>query len=313
MKKGALIYVAGHTGLIGSAIVRRLKLSGYKNIITRTHKQLDLTNQSGVKNFFKKERPEYVFLAAGKVGGISANKHYPAEFIYQNIMIQANLIDLSYRFGVKKLLFLASSCIYPKFCKQPMKENYLLTGPVEPTSEAFAIAKLSGIKMCQGYSHQYGKNFISVVPSNIYGINDHLTEDAHVISSLMRRFYEARICKRKTVRVWGSGKPKREFLYVDDLADACLFLMNHYDKNEVINTGSGIETSIKDLAEIISSICSYDGKIIYDKTKPDGNLRRFLDSSKIQKLGWKPKIGLKQGLKITYDWFRRHYNFKNEE
>ncbi len=298
--------------MIGSAILRKLRSKGYNNVITRTHHQLDLTDQARVKNFFKKARPEYVFLAAGKVGGISANLRYPAEFIYQNIMIQANLIDLSYRFGVKKLLFLASSCIYPKFCKQPMKENDLLTGSIEQTSEAFAIAKLAGIKMCREYNRQYGKNFISIIPSNIYGPNDHLTADAHVISALIKRFHEAGLSKKKIVRVWGTGKPKREFLYSDDLADACLFLMGHYDKSDVINVGSGTEISIRDLAEMISGICSYGGKIIYDRAKPDGNLRRFLDSGRVQKLGWRPKTGLRQGLKITYDWFRRHYNLKNE-
>lgn len=312
MKKKSLIYVAGHTGLIGSAILRKLKLSGFGSIITRTHKQLDLADQKKVNNLFEKEKPEYIFLAAGRVGGILANNRYPAEFIYQNTMIQANLIDLSYRFGVKKLLFLASSCIYPKYCHQPMKETYLLTGAIEQTNEPFAIAKISGIKMCQAYNRQYGTNFIPVIPANIYGINDHLTGDAHVISSLMRKFYEAKFYKKKYVQIWGSGRPKRDFLYVDDLADACLFLMNHYSKNEIINVGTGIETSIKDLTDLIADISVFKGKAIYDKTKPDGNPRRFLDTSRIRRLGWKPSVSIDEGLNLTYNWFKKHYNVKDK-
>lgn len=306
MKEDSLIYVAGHTGLIGSAILRRLKLDGYKNIITRTHKELDLTERAKVENFFAKQKPEYVFLAAARIGGIYANSRYPAEFIYQNLMIETNVIDLSYRFGVKKLLFLASSCIYPKICRQPMREQYLLTGPIEQTNEPFAIAKFAGIKMCQAYNRQYETNFILIIPANVYGINDHFDEDAHVVSSLMRKFREAMLEKQKNIVIWGTGRPKREFLYVDDLADACLFLMDNYNENEVINVGTGIETSIKDLVDLIVQISGFKGKIIYDRTKPDGNPRRYLDTAKIRKLGWKAKTDLKIGLGITYNWFNRN-------
>lgn len=304
MKKNSSIYVAGHKGLVGSAIMRRLKLQGYKDIITRTHKELDLVDKKKVESFFAKEKPEYVFLAAAKVGGIYANNTYPAEFIYQNLMIQTNMIDLSYKYDVKKLLFLASSCIYPKTCKQPMKEEHLLTGPIEPTNEAFAVAKLAGIKMCQAYNCQYGTNFISIIPANVYGINDRFGENAHVVLSLIKNFHEAKIKGQEGVTIWGSGKPKRNFLYVDDLADACLFLMKNYNSSEIINVGTGIETSIKELTELVRQITGFKGKIIYDTTKPDGNPRRFLDSSKIKALGWEPNIVLNKGLKLTYSWYR---------
>lgn len=304
MKKNSSIYVAGHKGLIGSAIMRKLKLQGCKNIITRTHKELDLADKRKVESFFAKEKPEYVFLAAAKVGGIYANNAYPAEFIYQNLMIQINVIDLSYKYDVKKLLFLASSCIYPKTCKQPMKEEHLLTGPIELTNEAFAVAKLAGIKMCQAYNRQYRTNFISVIPANIYGINDRFDENAHVVSSLIKNFHEAKIKAQEGVTIWGSGKSKRDFLYVDDLADACLFLMKNYNSSEIINVGTGVETSIKELAELVRQITGFKGKIIYDTTKPDGNPRRFLDSSKIKALGWEPNIVLNKGLRLTYSWYK---------
>lgn len=304
MKKNSSIYVAGHKGLIGSAIMRKLKLQGCKNIITRTHKELDLADKRKVESFFAKEKPEYVFLAAAKVGGIYANNAYPAEFIYQNLMIQINVIDLSYKYDVKKLLFLASSCIYPKTCKQPMKEEHLLTGPIELTNEAFAVAKLAGIKMCQAYNRQYRTNFISVIPANVYGINDRFDENAHVVSSLIKNFHEAKIKAQEGVTIWGSGKSKRDFLYVDDLADACLFLMKNYNSSEIINVGTGVETSIKELAELVRQITGFKGKTIYDTTKPDGNPRRFLDSSKIKALGWEPNIVLNKGLRLTYNWYK---------
>ena len=304
MKKNSSIYVAGHKGLIGSAIMRKLKLQGCKNIITRTHKELDLADKRKVESFFTKEKPEYVFLAAAKVGGIYANNAYPAEFIYQNLMIQINVIDLSYKYDVKKLLFLASSCIYPKTCKQPMKEEHLLTGPIELTNEAFAVAKLAGIKMCQAYNRQYRTNFISVIPANVYGINDRFDENAHVVSSLIKNFHEAKIKAQEGVTIWGSGKSKRDFLYVDDLADACLFLMKNYNSSEIINVGTGVETSIKELAELVRQITGFKGKTIYDTTKPDGNPRRFLDSSKIKALGWEPNIVLNKGLRLTYNWYK---------
>lgn len=305
MKKNSSIYVAGHKGLVGSAIVRKLKLQGYKNIITRTHKELDLVDKKKVESFFAKEKPEFVFLAAAKVGGIYANNTYPAEFIYQNLMIQTNVIDLSCKYGVKKLLFLASSCIYPKTCKQPIREEYLLTGPIELTNEAFAVAKLAGIKMCQAYNRQYGTNFISVIAANVYGINDRFDKNAHVVSSLIKNFHEAKIKGQEAVTIWGSGKPKRDFLYVDDLADACLFLIKNYNSSEIINVGTSIETSIKELAELVRQITGFKGKTIYDATKPDGNLRRFLDSSKTKALGWEPNVVLNKGLRLTYDWYKK--------
>jgi GDP-L-fucose synthase len=303
MDKNARIYVAGHTGLIGSGILRKLKASGYRNVVTRSHREMDLTDRNRVEEFFAQERPEYVFLAAAKVGGIGANKTYPAEFIYQNLMIQTNVIDLAYRYEVKKLLFLASSCIYPKMCPQPMKEEYLLSGPLEPTNEPFAVAKLAGIKMCEAYNRQYGTNFIPVIPANVYGINDHFNEDGHVVASLIMKFHQAKTEGCKNVTIWGTGKPKREFLYVDDLADASLFLMEKYNQNEVINVGTQCETSIADLAKFIKQTVGFKGEIVYDTTRPDGNPGRLLDASRIAALGWKAKVELKKGLKLTYRWY----------
>jgi len=305
MNKNSPIYITGHAGLIGSAILRKLNSLGYKKIIVRTHDELNLIDTAKVKAFFAEEKPEYVFLAAARVGGIHANNTYPAEFIYDNIMIQTNVIDLAYRYGVKKLLFLASSCVYPKACKQPMKEKYLFSGPLEPTNEAFGVAKLAGITMCQAYNRQYATNFISVIPGNVYGPNDHLDKDAHVISALILRFHQAKAEGKESVVIWGSGKPKREFLYVDDLANACVFLMHNYVSSEIINTGSSAEISIRGLASLIKKITGFKGKIIYDTSKPDGNLRRALDSTRIRKLGWKPEINLREGLALTYDWFRK--------
>jgi len=304
MKRNSSIYVAGHKGLVGSAILRKLKSQGYRNIITRTHKELDLVDKKKAESFFAKEKPEYVFLAAAKVGGIYANNTYPAEFVYQNLMIQTNVLDLSYKYGVEKLLFLASSCLYPKTCKQPMKEEHVLTGPIELTNEAFAVAKLAGIKMCQAYNRQYSTNFISIIPANVYGVNDHCDENAHVVSSLIKNFHEAKTKGQKRVTIWGSGKPKRDFLYVDDIADACLFLMKNYSSSEIINVGTGIETSIKELAESVRQITGFKGQTTFDTTKPDGNPRRLLDSSKIKGLGWEPNIPLNKGLKLTYNWYK---------
>ena len=304
MDRNARIYVAGHTGLIGSAVVRKLKSLDYQNIITRTHKEMDLTERNKVAEFFKKEGPEYVFLAAARVGGIYANSTFPAEFIYENLMIQTNVIDLSYRYGVKKLLFLASSCIYPKMCKQPMREEYLLTGPIEPTNESFGIAKLAGVKMCQAYNRQYGTHFVSMVPANVYGINDHFDEEGHVVASLIKHFHEAKVKGNESVSIWGTGRPKREFFYVDDLAEACMFLMDRYNESEPINVGTGLDTSVAELAELVKRTVGFKGNISYDTTKPDGNPARLLDTSRMTALGWKFKITLEEGLRMTYDWFK---------
>lgn len=306
MEKDAKIYVAGHTGLIGSSIVRKLKSLNYTNVILRTHKEMDLISRDKVSEFFERERPEYVFLAAARVGGIQANDTYPAEFIYENLMIQTNVIDVSRRYWVRKLLFLASSCIYPKTCEQPMKEEYLLTGPIEPTNEPFGIAKLAGIKMCQAYNRQYGTNFISVIPANVYGINDHFGEESHVVASLIQRFHEAKTKGYEGVTIWGTGRPRREFFYVDDLADACIFLMERYNEDEPkpINVGTGIDTSIAELVELIKQMVDFRGNINYDTAKPDGNPVRLLDISRITGLGWKPKTTLEEGLRITYQWYK---------
>jgi GDP-L-fucose synthase len=306
MRKNSKIYVAGHTGLIGSALIRKLKELSYPNIITRTRKVLDLTNRKKVENFFAKERPDYVILAAAKVGGVHANNTYPAEFIFENLTIQNNVIDLAYRYGVKKLLFLASSCIYPKLCKQPMKEKYLLTGPIEETSAAFAVAKFAGIKMCQAYHKQFGANFISVIPANVYGMNDHFDENGHVLAALIEKFYHACEQKNKNVSIWGTGKPKREFFFVDDLADACVFLMKNYDQPEVLNLGTGRETSILELANQIKELTGFKGKLVFDKTKPDGNPRRLLDNSEITAMGWKAKTSLEIGIKLTWEWYQNN-------
>ena len=304
MDRNSRVYVAGHTGLIGSAVVRKLKSLSYKNIITRTHKEMDLTERDKVAEYFRKEGPEYVFLAAARVGGIYANSTYPAEFIYENLMIQTNVIDLSYRYGVKKLLFLASSCIYPKMCKQPMKEEYLLTGPIEPTNEPFGIAKLAGVKMCQAYNRQYGTCFISIIPANVYGMNDHFNEDGHVLASLIQRFHEAKVEGSNGVTIWGTGRPKREFFYADDLAEALIFLMHEYNEDEAINVGTGVDISIAELAELIKETVGFKGDVHYDTTKPDGNPVRLLDTSRMNALGWKPKISLEEGLRITYEWYK---------
>ena len=301
MEKESKIYVAGHRGLVGSALKRKLESKGYTNLIFRTHKELDLTNQQAVNEFFEQEKPEYVFLAAAKVGGILANSTYPAQFIYENLMIESNIIHASYKYGVKKLLFLGSSCIYPKFAPQPLKEEYLLTGPLEETNEAYAIAKIAGIRLCKHYNQQYGTNFISVMPTNLYGPNDNFDlETSHVMPALIRKFHEAKVNNEPEVVVWGTGKPLREFMHVDDMADACVYLMENYDfseRGEIVNIGVGEDISISELVEIIKEIVGFEGEIKYDTSKPDGTPRKLMDVTKLNGLGWKAKISLKDGIK----------------
>ncbi|MEW5766351.1 MAG: GDP-L-fucose synthase [bacterium] len=304
MEKDALIYVAGHEGFVGSAIVRKLRCLGYRNLLLRKEAELNLTDQAETRLFFQRGAPEYVFLCAEKVGGILANNTYPADFIYQNIMIQTNVIDSAYRNGVKKLLFTGSSCSYPKMCLQPMKEEYLLSGYLEPTNEAYAIAKIAGIKMCQSYNRQYGTNYIVTMPANLYGVNDDFDpRDSHVIPALLRKFHKANLSKEDVV-IWGTGQPKREFLYVDDFAEACIFLMNEYNSCEIINVGSGEDISIAELANLIKQVVGFEGSIVYDQTKPDGMPKKLLDVSKIRSLGWKAKTSLEEGTKATYDWYK---------
>jgi GDP-L-fucose synthase len=305
MKKNSYIYVAGHEGFIGSAIVRKLKALGYNNLLLKKNKELDLADQNGVCAFFKKTMPEYVFLAAEKAGGIWANSVYPGDFIYKNLIMQVNVIDASYRNSVKKLLFLGSSCSYPRMCPQPMKEEYFLSGYLEPTNEAYAVAKIAGIKMCQAYNKQFGTKFISVIPANLYGKNDDFDpKESHVISALIRKFHEAKVSGSKSVIIWGSGRPSRDFLYVDDFAGACIFLMNKDNRNEIINVGSGRSISIAELALKIKDAVGFMGSVIYDKTKPDGMPRKLLEVTRINNLGWRAKIDLENGLKSTYEYFR---------
>lgn len=293
--------------MVGSAISRLLRKQGYSSLLERTSAELDLRNQQHTERFFNENKPDYVFLAAAKVGGILANKNFPADFLYDNIMIESNVISAAYKYSVKKLLFLGSSCIYPKFAKQPIKEEYLLTGELEPTNDAYAIAKIAGIKLCQAYYDQFGKNFISVMPTNLYGIGDNYhPEHSHVLPALIRKVHEAKINNNKSVIIWGTGKPLREFLFADDLADACLFLMKNYNEREIINIGSGQEYSITDLAEIVKSIVGFKGEIIYDLTKPDGTPRKLLDSSRLNGLGWNPSTELKEGIKLAYADFLKN-------
>ena len=296
--------MAGHRGLVGSAIVRKLTEKGYQNLVYRTRKELDLRDKNQVDEFFEREKPEYVFLAAAKVGGIVANNEFPADFIRDNLMIQTNVIDAAYRNGVKKLLFLGSTCIYPKFAPQPLKEEYLLTGELEPTNEPYAIAKIAGIKMCQSYNRQYGTKYISVMPTNLYGPNDNFDlHTSHVLPALIRKFHEAKENNAPYVEVWGTGTPRREFLYSDDLADACIFLMKNYEGNEIINIGVGKDISIKELAEKIKNVVGYQGEIKFDTSKPDGTPRKLVDVSRINALGWKASISLDEGLQKVYQWF----------
>ena len=306
MNKVDKIYIAGHKGMVGSALLRNLEAKGYSNIIFRTRKELDLCKQDEVNSFFASEKPIYVFLAAAKVGGINANNNYRADFIYDNIMIEANVIKASADHGVKKLLFLGSSCIYPKMASQPLKEEYLLTGGLEPTNEPYAIAKIAGIKLSESFRKQYNKDFISVMPTNLYGPNDNYDlKNSHVLPALIRKFHEAKINALPTVEVWGTGSPKREFLHVDDLADACVFLMNNYSDDQFVNIGTGTDISIKDLALLVKRIVAYNGDLDFNTKYPDGNPRKLLDVSKLHDLGWKHKIELEEGVIMVYQNFKR--------
>ncbi len=305
MNKNSKIYVAGHRGLVGSAILRALQKSGYTNLLVKTSSEVDLRNQHAVADFFKKEKPEYVFLAAAKVGGIIANKENPATFIYDNLCIQNNVIHQSYANGVKKLLFLGSSCIYPKLSAQPIKEEYLLSGYLEPTNDAYAIAKIAGIKMCQSYHQQYGCNFISAMPTNLYGPGDNYDlHNSHVLPALIKKFHDAKINGDKEVTVWGSGNPRREFLHSDDAAAACLFLMENYDSPEILNVGVGKDISISELAQLIKKIVGFSGELVFDTSKPDGTFQKLLDVSKINSIGWHAKIDLEEGISQTYEQWK---------
>ncbi len=309
MNKDSKIYVAGHNGLVGSSIIRALDRYGFKNIIFRDLRELDLRNQQLVDEFFTTEKPEYVFLAAAKVGGIQANNTHPAEFIYDNLMIETNIIHSAWKHGVTKLLFLGSSCIYPKLAPQPIKEEYLLSGYLEPTNEAYAIAKITGIELCKFYRRQYGSNFISAMPTNLYGINDNFNlETSHVMPALIRKFHEAKLQNKAEVVMWGSGTPLREFLYVDDLADALVHLMLHYSEESHVNVGTGEDITIKDLALMIKEIVGYQGKIVHDLSKPDGTPRKLLDVSLLHSSGWKHKTSLPDGIKILYEWYQANYH-----
>ena len=309
MNLDAKIYVAGHRGLVGSAIVRNLEAKGYKNIIYRTHKELDLTNQEAVRRFFEEEKPEYVFLAAAKVGGIHANNTYPADFIYDNLMIQNNVIKAAHDFEVKKLLFLGSTCIYPKMAPQPIKEEYLLTGSLEETNEAYAVAKIAGLEMCKFFKRQYGDNFISCMPTNLYGPNDNFDlKNSHVLPALIRKFHEAKVNNSEAVEVWGTGTPLREFLYVDDMADACVFLMENYDGEQHVNIGTGEEVSIRELAETVKEVVGFDGELVFNTEMPDGTPRKLTTVEKLHGLGWKHKVSLDKGIRLAYNWFLENYN-----
>jgi len=305
MEKSAKIFVAGHRGMVGSAIVRGLRENNFQNIITRGSSELDLRNQLAVDSFFQLEQPEYVFLAAAKVGGILANNLYRAEFLYDNLLIESNIIHAAYKYKTRKLLFLGSSCIYPKMAPQPLKEDYLLTGLLEPTNEPYAIAKITGIKLCEAYRDQYGCNFISAMPTNLYGQGDNYhPQNSHVIPGLIRRFHEAKVNHHDRVEIWGSGQPLREFLYVDDLAAACLFLMENYDGKLFVNIGTGTDLSIKNLAELIKEVVGFEGSIDFDATKPDGTPRKLMDVTRLSEMGWQSTISLKEGLKKTYQFFK---------
>ncbi|PGS45136.1 GDP-fucose synthetase [Bacillus cereus] len=304
MKKDSRIYVAGHRGLVGSAILRKLEEQGYTNLVYKTSKELDLRDPRQVEEFFQAEKVDYVFLAAAKVGGIVANNQYPADFIRDNLMIQTNVIDSAYRSGVEKLLFLGSTCIYPKLAPQPLKEEYLLTGELEPTNEPYALAKIAGIKMCESYNRQYGTKYISAMPTNLYGENDNFDlHTSHVLPALIRKFHEAKENNAEFVEVWGTGTPLREFLYSDDLADACVYLMNNYEGNEIVNIGVGEDLSIKELAEKVKATVGFTGELRFDTSKPDGTPRKLVDVTKINALGWKATTSLDEGLKKAYDWF----------
>lgn len=306
MQKNARIYVAGHRGLVGSAIWRELERQGFTNLIGRTHAELELLDAAAVKKFYAEVRPEFVFVAAARVGGILANNNYPAQFLHDNLAVQNHLIHGAHEAGVTKLLFLGSSCIYPKHAPQPLKEEYLLSGPLEPTNEWYAIAKIAGVKMCQAYRRQYGSRFISAMPTNMYGPNDHYDlQNSHVLPALIRKFHEARAAGAKEVVCWGSGEPRREFLYADDLGRACVFLMENYDEEQFINVGFGSDVTIRELAETVKRITGFAGEIIWDRTKPDGTPRKWMDSSRLLALGWRPQVNLEQGIGLAYADFRK--------
>ncbi|PTB96813.1 GDP-fucose synthetase [Marivirga lumbricoides] len=312
MNKDSKIYLAGHRGMVGSAILRKLQKEGFHNIIVKTSQELDLRNQAMVSDFFNKEKPDYVYLAAAKVGGILANNKYRGEFLHDNLMIQNNVIHQSYLNSVTKLLFLGSSCIYPKLAPQPLKEEYLLTGLLEPTNEPYAIAKIAGIKMCEAYRDQYGCNFISAMPTNLYGPNDNYDlQNSHVLPALIRKFHEAKVNRKEFVEIWGTGKPKREFLHVDDLADACLHLMHNYNDASFVNIGTGSDISIKELANLIKEIVGYEGELIWDKSKPDGTPRKLMNVTKLKELGFNYSIKLKEGLQNTYFDFLNSQRFES--
>ena len=305
MQKNSKIYVAGHRGLVGSAIIRALKLRSFSNLVLKPRKELDLLDQRAVASFFEKEKPEYVFLAAAKVGGIMANKTYSGEFIYENLMVQGNVLENAKKSGVKKLVFLGSSCIYPRLAPQPIKEEYFMSGPLEPTNQAYAVAKIAGIVTCQSYNEEYGTDFISLMPTNLYGPNDNFDlENSHVLPALIRKFHEAKKSGKKEITLWGTGDALREFLHVDDFADACLFLMEHYDDSEIINVGTGEDISIKALAELVKKTTGFNGEILWDNKNLDGTPRKLLDVSKIHALGWRHTISLKEGIRKTYEWYK---------
>ena len=301
------IYVAGHRGLVGAAVVRSLERQGYRNLVLRTHRDLDLTEQSAVRDFFNRERPQAVVMAAARVGGIQANNTRPAEFIRDNLLIQDNVIDAAHRAGVAKFLFLGSSCIYPKLAPQPIKEEYLLTGALEPTNEWYAVAKIAGLKMCQAYRRQYGFNAISLMPTNLYGPGDNFDlQNSHVLPALIRRFHEATLRGDDSMSIWGTGTPRREFLHVDDLADAVVHLLRTYDEEPIVNIGWGEDVTIRELAEMVSAVSGFQGRLTFDASKPDGTPRKLLDTSRLTALGWKPKISLREGIEQTYGWFKQH-------
>jgi GDP-L-fucose synthase len=307
LSQDSRIYVAGHRGLVGGAVVRALGREGYRNLLVRTHRELDLTEQAAVRALFERERPEAVILAAARVGGIHANNSRPATFIRDNLLIQDNVIDAAHRCGVGKLIFLGSSCVYPKFAPQPLKEEYLLSGPLEPTNEWYAVAKIAGLKMCQAYRREYGFNAISLMPTNLYGPGDNFDlQNSHVLPALIRRFHEAKQRGDETLSVWGTGTPRREFLHVDDLADAIVYLLKYYDQEDIVNVGWGEDVTIQELAELIRAVCGYPGRVVFDASKPDGTPRKLLDTTRLTALGWRPKIALEAGIDSTYAWFREH-------
>lgn len=308
MQPASRVYVAGHRGLVGSALVRRLRQAGFTNLILRTRAELDLTDQDAVERFFQAEKPEYVFLAAARVGGIHANRTRPAEFIYENLAIQTNVIHSAWRHGARKLLFLGSSCIYPKHAPQPIREEYLLSGPLEPTNQPYAVAKIAGLEMCRAYRRQYGFNAISLMPTNLYGPGDNFDlETSHVLPAMIRKFHEAKVAASPRVVLWGTGNPRRELLHVDDLADAALFLMERYEGEEPINVGTGEDLSIRELAELVRSVVGYEGEVVFDPSMPDGTPRKLLDVSRLHALGWRHRIGLREGIEQTYRWFSEHW------